>query len=268
VVDVHAPNIPRMFQARYLGTMAHVADHPDPDARRALFAALSSWAPAAPLELVAIAARVLERLDPLDPWELAIARAADAARARSTHPSFLTLADRLLAAAAADREPRKRGDQLARRRLCAWIAALARARHPNVSELLSRLADRLLAAPAFALEGARARIAAADNSELSRTLGDLCRTTTPLGALAIRDAAESAAQDARRSWTPEQALGAVDAVISGSPAERLAAAALVGAFGARWGWGSEWTDRLRTLRHDRDPDVQIASLEVLMEPGA
>lgn len=262
VVDVHAPNIASAFQARYLETMAVVADHPDPDTRRALLSALNSWAAAAPMEVAAIAARVLERLDPLDPWELALDRAADAARSRSTHESLLALVDRLLATAQADREPRKEGDQLARRRLCAWVAALARVRNPSVSELLSALAERLGAERAFAREAALARIAAATNAQVGEAICELCRTASPLGALAVRTAAESAARDGRRGWTAEQALGVVDIVMGGLPSARLAAPALVGAFGSRWGWGREWTDRLRTLRHDADPDVQIASLDV------
>ncbi len=266
LVEVHAPDVPRAFQKRYLGVMFGVADHAKTDARNALFQSLRSWAAAAPTDVVELAARVVERLDLLDPWRLAVDRLADGARSAATHDTLHLLAQHLKQAAAEDAEPAGERDQLPRRRLQALVWAMGSSRDETVLEVLGRIADVLVSDPTTWTLGARARIAAASNPRLGDTIAALSADASgPVRVAAVTDAARSAASDEARTWTQTEATLAIDRLATGDVPGRLARVALLSSFGTRWGWGPTWTRPLAELRSDGDADVRTAARDVALE---
>ena len=99
LVDVHAPNVPDTHRKRYLRLMARVVDHDDTAVRFALFQSLRSWLGAEPDVVADLSARVLERLDPLDPWSDAAELLADGCRSQTTHARLAQCVERVRTAA-------------------------------------------------------------------------------------------------------------------------------------------------------------------------
>ncbi len=261
VVEVSPGNIAQAHRARYVAVMARVADHADPTARAALFVALSQgWAVAAVEPTVRLAAKVIGRLDPLDPWRQAVSLLVEGTRSTATHMQIAGLVGELLDAAAADVAPAGERDQMPYQRMLATVNALSAARHPSAAALLERVAESLTAHGLGWLPGVRARVAATDNESLgSVVLGLLQRAPTATSGLAVGHAAVAAAQQSVRNWSSVQASSLVDALADGPPPARSIAARILATFGPRWGWSGPWTDRLARLRRDEDHDVQAAA---------
>jgi hypothetical protein len=264
IVEVPLGNVAQAHRARYLAIMAHAADHPDPTARAALFGALEAgWSTASPAQAVELAARVIGRLDLLDPWRTALRVIADGSRSHAAHPPIGGLVDGLRDAAIRDVAPAGERDQIAMQRLLEVIAHVASQRHPTTAVLLRSLAESLLAVPILWEVGVAARVAAATEAELASTVAELlAASATPRSSIAVERAAASAASDTTRQWTTEQAGQVVDLLLAGPPGTRVVASAMVAAFGPRWAWTDTWVGRLRRLREDPDLDVRSAARRV------
>lgn len=262
LVEVPSFTIAEAHRARYVATMASIADHPSPVARAALFTALTGgWWSAAPLPSVELATRVLGRGDLADPWRLAAQLVAEGARAQDAHPAILRVVVELAGAADRDVAPAGERDRLAHQRLLDVLGRLSAQRHPVVASLLEALAAALLASPTWWEEGARARLAAADNARLAVVCVELLRDApTPRMRHAVEELAATEAATSARSWSPEEAAGAL-AELRAASAGRAAARMLAG-FGPRWGWGAEWQRALAELREDPDLDARLAARSV------
>src|SRR5690606_24976339 len=162
LVEVPLVTLAEVHRARYLGTLLAVADHPSPAARAALFGALTGgWWIAGPRESAEAAARVVARLDPVDPWRVAVKLLAEAAQIRDGHSAIEALIAELAAAADRDVAPAGERDRVAQQRLIAVVEALLGDRHPLVLALLERLAARLRERPSSWELAVRLRLAAA-----------------------------------------------------------------------------------------------------------
>lgn len=261
VVEVSPANIAQAHRARYVAVMARVGDHPDPTARAALFGALlQGWAMADVEPTTRLAARVIGRLDPLDPWRQAVSLLVEGTRSTSTHPQIVGLVGELLEAAAADVAPAGERDQMPYQRMLATVNALSALRHPSATVLLEQVAESLGAHALGWTPSVRARLAATDNDSLGSVVLELLeQAPTVTSGLAVEHAAIAAARQAVREWSTAQASSLLDALGDGPPAARAIAARMLTTFGPRWGWGAPWTDRLASLRGDDDHDVQAAA---------
>ncbi len=261
VVEVPARNIAQAHRARYVEVMAKVADHPDPTARAALFNALQlGWAVAAVEPTVRLAARVIERLDPLDPWRAAVPVLVEGTRSTSAHPRIEELVGRLLEEATADVDPAGERDQMPYQRLLATVDALTTVHHPSAAVLLERVASSLAGHALGWAASVRARVAATSNDALGPVLLDLLEhAPTARSGLAVEHAATAAAAAPVRDWSAAHAGAVVDALGDGPPAARAMAARMLATFGPRWGWSTPWTERLARLRRDEEHDVHAAA---------
>lgn len=264
VVEVSVHNVPQVHRARYAEIMTRVADHDRPAACAALFEALSAgWALATVEPAVEVAARVVRRLHPLDPWRLATAVLGVAAASSSSHPPILDLVAALQSAAAADLAPAGERDQMPWQRLVAVIDTLSAAWNPRRSPLLERVAEVLLAQALTWTLGVRARLAAAASDTVGATALALIEAAPSTRAsLAVEHALHRVVQDAARAWDEDDALRLVEVLAAGSPAARVLAAQCLGVFGPRWAWQPRWVECLARLRNDGDADVQVAARAV------
>jgi hypothetical protein len=269
VVEASLGNIAERHRARYLQTMVTVADHPSPIARAALFTALASgWSLADPTLAVSVAARVIARMDLLDPWRSATMTVAAGGRSLATHASVVQLVEGLATAAEREVAPAGERDRMAHQRLSGVLEALARDRHPTSAVLLGTLATGLLGRLAWWSEGARLQIAATPNDRLATIILELLAAApTPRCVRAVEHAARAAAGMPARDWSVDAAEHACARFAEGSPAARLVAAAWVAELGPRWGWSTAWTDMLQRLREDSDLDVRTSAREVWMARG-
>lgn len=269
VVDVPLGNVAEPYRARYFQAMAVVADHGSPIARAASFEALASeWSLADPVGAVSLAARVIGRLDPLDPWMGAKTIVAEGGRSLATHAAIVELVEGLVAAADEQVAPAGELDRLAHRRLYGLLEALAPDRHLTTAVLLEGLANRLLARPQWWSDGARLRVAATPNDRLGAVLlALLAAAPTPRCTRALEDAARAAAALPSRAWEPELAERCAAELAEGPPAARVIAANCVEKFGRRWGWSTAWTSLLQRLREDPDLDVRTCAREVWLVRG-
>jgi hypothetical protein len=262
LVEVPLATVADAHRSRYLSTMAAVADHPSPSARAALFVALASgWSLAGPSAAVQLAVRVLARLDPVDPWQVAARVLAEGTRSSTDHATIERLIMDL--AAAADREvaPAGERDRIAHRRLVVVIDALLGERHPLGLALFERVAPGLLAQPHWWSLGVRLRIAATPNERVGVVSTELLFSApTPSMRRSVVDAARSAAELQARDWQPSEAAQVIADLREGDAARM--AVALLGAFGPRWGWGAEWVAELGELREHEDLDVRLAAREL------
>jgi hypothetical protein len=261
VVEVPLVNISEPYRARYLQVMVTVADHSSPIARAAFFGALSgAWSLADPTTAVAVAARVIARMDLLDPWRSAVTVMAEGGRSLATHGAIVALVEGLVAAAEHDVAPADERDRLAHQRLCGVLEALGRDRHPTAAVLLEALADHLLAQPDWWSEGARLRIAATPNERLGAViLALLAAAPTPRCTRAVERAARAAAAMPARAFTPDEAERCATELAEGPPAARMVAVRWVAELGPRWGWSAAWTGVLGRLREDPDLDVRTSA---------
>jgi len=264
VVEVAPFSVAQAHRARYVEVMATVADHPDPGVREALFGALArGWSLAAVESVATVAARVVERLDPLDPWRGALGVLREGMRSSSVHPIIERMIATLLAAATDDVAPAGERDQLPYQRLLATMEQLCAARHPAARAGLVRLIPPLLAHPLGWDAGVGARVALAANEQLAATVLELLEAApTPRRAQAVERAAAEAAARPNRRWSADEAGASIDTLSEGPTAARLAAVAMLPAFGPRWGWDAAWTERLARLRTDPDPDVRLEARRV------
>lgn len=269
VVDVPLGNVAEPYRARYLQAMVAVADHPSPIARAALFDALArEWLLADPTLAVTVAARVIARMDLLDPWRSATAVVAGGGRSLATHGAIVELVAGLVAAAGHEVAPAGERDRLAHQRVCGVLEALVRDRHPTTAVLLGALAEHLLARPDWWSDGARLRIAAAPNEQLGPTLlALLAAAPTPRCVRAVEQAARAAAALPSRDWEPQDAERCGTELAEGPPNARMVAAGWVAELGPRWGWSSAWTSVLQRLREDADLDVHTSAREVWLVRG-
>jgi hypothetical protein len=260
-VDVSPSAIAGPHRARYVAAMAAVVDHPDPEARAALFDALSAGWALADIDLaVRLAARVMEREDLADPASKAQTVLVEGARGASTHDAIVAVVTALSDASEVDVAPRGERDRLAHRRLLDLVDALVRVRHPVARSLASRLAGILLARPTTFAQGALLQLAGAERPAFGAALAGLCAAApSPRLAAATEDAACAVLYADLEAWSEREASAAVDVIASGGPALRVMAPALLGIFGPRWGWGEAWAGRLARLRIDDDIDVRIAA---------
>lgn len=266
VVEIPVANVPQAHRARYLEVMARVADHPDPTARAVLFGSLrGGWALAAVQFVTELAARVIGRLDPLDPWREALEVLAEGARSASTHASVLALVDGLRDGARTDVAPAGERDQMALQRLSAAVERLGKDRHPTAAALSHGVGEHLRVEPLTWSLGVDAEVAATPNDGLAVVLlSRLREAPSPRTCLDIERVAAAAAARSERQWSEPQARAAVDALREGSQPARLVAVAMLRELGPRWGWGPAWTERLGMLREDPDLDVRVASRRVFL----
>jgi hypothetical protein len=269
VVEVPLGNIAEPYRARYLQMMLAVADHGSPIARAALFEALArEWSLADPTGAVTVAAKVIARVDLLDPWVSAVKVVAEGGRSLATHGRIIELVDGLVAAADLEIAPAGERDRLAHRRLSGTLEALARDRHPSTAVLLGALAERLLARPDWWSDGARLRVAATPKDRLgAMILALLAEAPSPRCTRAVEQAARAAAAMPARDWACDVAERCVTALAEGPPAARTIATGWVAELGPRWGWSTAWTSLLQRLREDSDLDVRTSAREVWLVRG-
>lgn len=262
LIEVPLVNLPDMHRARYLSTMLAVADHPSPIARTALFTALASgWWIAGPRQSVESAARVIARLDPVEPWRVAARVLTEGVRATEGHAAIEALVAELAAAADRDVAPAGERDRIAQQRLIGVIDALLGDRHPLGLALLDRLARALLERPSAWSLGARLRIAAAPNERVGAVAAGLFSgAPTERMRRSVEDAARSAAELQARDWQSSEAAQAIADLREGGA--ELVAVAMLAVFGPRWGWGTEWVAELGELREHDDLDVRLAARAV------
>ena len=262
LVEVPLASIADVHRSRYLNAMLGVADHPSASARAALFQMLAAaWWTAGVRESIESAARVIVRLDPIDPWRAAARTLAEGARSSDGHAAIERSVAELVAAADRDIAPAGERDRIAHQRLVGVIEALLGVRHPLGLALLERLASTLLAMPHWWSLGVRLRIAAAPNEQLGVVGASLFHAApTPSSRATVEDACRSAAQLQARDWQASEAAQTIADLREGD-AERLAVA-LVAVFGPRWGWGAEWIAELAELREHADLDVRLAARSV------
>jgi hypothetical protein len=261
LVEVPIVTIAERHRVAYLELMLDAADHPSPVVRAALFIALGQrWSWVDPLAAVLVAARVVERLEPLDPWAGASRIVAGGAASEATHSSIEKLLETLTAAAQRELAPAGEHDRLAHRRFVALIDALERERHPTSLRLLESLAVKLLARPDWWSAGVRLRLAATPSEHLGARMLELVATApTTRSQGAIELAARNLASFALRDWSHEQAQAVVAELVEGPAAARIVGLAMLELFGRRWGWGEPWTGTLGRLRSDPDLDVSTAA---------
>jgi hypothetical protein len=262
LVEVPLTTIADVHRSRYLSTMAAVADHPSPTARAALFLALASgWSLAGPGTAVQLAARVLARLDVLDPWQAAARVLAEGTRSATEHATIERLIVELATAADRDVAPAGERDRMAHRRLVAVIDALLGDRHPLALVLFERVAASLLAQPNWWGLGVRLRLAATPNERVG-AVGTELFVSAPMPSMRsmVVDAARAAAELPARNWQPNEAAQVMADLREGDAAQ--VAVALLGVFGPRWGWGAEWVAELAELREHEALDVRLAAREL------
>ncbi len=262
LVEVPLVTIAAPHRARYLATMSLVADHPSAVARAALFGALASgWTLAAPLAALELAARVIARMDLLDPWRLATRVLAEGTRSSEAHDRIARLVAELTTHADREVAPAGERDRLAHQRLVGVLDALANDRHPVSAALLERIASTQLGDPTWWSAGAKLRVAAASNDQVARVCIELLASApTPAMQRGVEDAARSAAQLPARDWSASQASEALAELSASNEAgARVVALALLGVFGPRWGWTLDWVSALGQLREDPDLDVRLAA---------
>jgi len=264
VVEVPLGNVAEAYRARYLQAMTAVADHESPIARAAFFEVLArEWSLVDPIGAVNIAAKVIARMDLLDPWASAVKVVAEGGRSLTTHGSIIELVEGLVAAADEEIAPAGERDRLAHRRLSGVLEALAQDRHLTTAVLLGGLADRLLARPDWWSDGARLRIAATPNDGVGlAVLALLAAAPSPRCVRSVERAARAAAAMHTRDWASDVAERCASVLAGGPPAARTVAAAWVAKLGPWWGWSSAWTSRLQRLREDPDLDVRTSAREV------
>ncbi len=267
LVEVPLITVAEAHRERYVQTMIAVADHPSPIARAALFGALvNGWSLAAPLASVELAARVIARMNPTDPWQLAVRVLAEGARSSAAHPGIEQLVADLVVAADRDVAPAGERDRMAHRRLVGVIDGLASQRHPISATLLDRIATALLAEPHWWEAGARLRIAAAGNARVGEVSLELVRSAPTARMLrTVEDAAGAAASLLVRDWSLSEAEQVLADLRGG--AAGIVAVAMLAVFGPRWGWTAEWVAVLGQLRVDADLDVRLAARRVWVVSG-
>jgi hypothetical protein len=267
VVEVPLGNIAQAHRAKYFEVMAAVADHPGPIARKALFGALNQgWSLASPLAAVELAARVIARMDLLDPWRAAAMVMAGGTRSSAAHPILEQLIVGLVAAADREVAPAGERDRMAHQRLVGVIETIAVDRHPTSAALFERLATTLLTTPHWWGAGAQLRIAATPNEQVGSVCVELSALApTPRMSKVIEDAARAAAALAARDWSANEAQQVLADLREAGAG--VLAVAMLAIFGPRWGWSSEWTAELGELRDDSDLDVQIAARSVFLVVG-
>ncbi|MCA9649722.1 MAG: HEAT repeat domain-containing protein [Myxococcales bacterium] len=266
VVEVAVVNVAQAYRRRYLEVMMRVAEHPDPTARAALFGALrQGWSLAAVEEATALAAGVVGRLDPLDPWREALAVLVDGARSAAAHGAIVGLVEGLIDALRIDVAPAGERDQLPLQRLDATMEGLQAQRHPGAMVLLVELAQRLRAEPLAWALGVHADVAAASNEALAELLlARLRDAPSPRSRRAVEQAAAAAAEQVSRQWSETEGLAIVDALCGASNDARLVAVAMLRSLGPRWSWGPAWTERLARLREDPGLDVRLAARRLFL----
>ncbi len=259
LVEVPVATVAGAHRARYLEVMALVAEHPQPSARLALFNALrAGWSLAGPSVAVELGARVLQRLDPTDPWQSAVRVVADGARAREDHLTLEELVAELATSADRDVAPAGERDRCAHQRLVAVTEALLAQRQPAALELLAQLSLSLLAQPHWWSLGARLRVAAAPNAQLGKVSAELFFSApTPSLRQGVVEAAQAAAQLDARDWQSDDAAQVLADLRAEAAA--LVSVAVLAAFGRRWGWNAEWEGELAQLRNHADLDVLLAA---------
>jgi len=267
LVEVPLATVSDVYRLRYLSAMAAVADHPSPSARAALFLALTSgWSIAGPREAVELAARVIARLDALDPWRAAARVLTEGTRSSTTHVCIEALIAELAMAAERDVAPAGERDRIAHQRLVAVIDTLLGDRHPLALTLVERLAISLLAQPHAWELGAKLRLDAAPNERVGAVAAELFVAAPTAGLRrAVEAAVRSAAQLEARDWQPTEAAQALADLREGEAS--LLAVSLLAVFGPRWGWGLEWTAKLAELREHPDLDVRLAARAVWITNG-
>jgi hypothetical protein len=261
LVEVPIVTIAERHRVAYLKLMLDAADHPSPVVRASLFTALGQrWSWVDPLAAVRVAAHVVERLDPLDPWTAAARIVAGGAWSEATHPNIEKLLETLAAAAERELAPAGEHDRLAHRRFAALIDALERERHPISLGLLEALAGQFLARPDWWSAGVRLRLAAAPSERLGARIHELVAAMpTARSLVALELAARNLASFALRDWSRERAQSVVAELVEGPAAARIVALAMLDLFGRRWGWGEPWAGTLGRLRSDDDLDVRTAA---------
>lgn len=267
LVEVPLATVSDVYRPRYLGAMLAVADHPSTSARAALFDALASgWSIAGPREAVELAARVIARLDPLDPWRVAAQVLTVGMRSSSTHSSIQGLVAELVMAAERDVAPAGERDRIAHQRLVGVIDALLGDRHPLALALLERLAGDLLAQPHAWELGAKLELAAATNERVGAVGAELFHAAPTAGLRrAVEVAVRWAALLQPRDWQPNDAAQALADLREGEAS--LLAVLMLAVFGPRWGWGPQWVAELAELREHTDLDVRLAARAVWMVNG-
>lgn len=260
LVEVPMVTVAQAHRARYLAVMVEVADHASPIARASLFAGLlQGWASVDPVAVATLAARVITRLDPHDPWRLAARVMAEGGRSSVTHETIVSAIQTLIAASERDVAPAGERDRMAHQRLLGATESLMGDRHPTSFALLERLADALATNPHTWTIAAGLRLAATANPALARVCVELLdHSPTPRQRIAVEQAARAAALVDARDWSSEDALAQVETLEQRGAG--LVAVAMLASFGPRWGWGAAWTKVLARLReHPSDVDVRLAA---------
>lgn len=268
LVEVPIVTVAGRHRGAYLQLMLAAAEHPSPIVRASLFTALAQrWSWVDPLASVDRAARVVERLDPLDPWAAAARIVAGGAASEPTHPIIERLLETLTAAAELELAPTGENDRLSHRRVAALIDALEHERHPISLRLLEALAAKLLARPEWWSVAVRLDLAATPSERLGARILELiavCPTARSLTAIEL--AARNLASLALRDWSREQAQRIVAELAEGPAHARIVALAMLEPFGRRWGWGEPWESTLGRLRSDADLDVRTAARALWLGP--
>lgn len=261
LVEVPIVTIAERHRVAYLQLMLSAAEHPIPVVRASLFTSLGQrWSWIDPLAAVRVAARVVERLDPLDPWAAAARIVAEGASSEATHSILARLLETLVAAAEREIEPAGEHDRLAHRRIAGLLDALERERQPVSLQLLDALAVEFLARPDWWSAGVRLRLAATPSEHVgARILELVAAAPTARSLAAIELAGRNLASFALRDWSREQAEAVVAELVAGPAAARVVGLAMLEPFGRRWGWGEPWVGTLGRLRSDADLDVRTAA---------
>jgi hypothetical protein len=261
LLEVPIATVAEVYRPAYLRLMLRTADHPNPIVRTALFTALEQrWSWVDPPAVVHVAARVVERLDPVDPWGTAARIVASGASSQAAHTSIERVCEALVAAADRGLAPAGEQDRPAHRRLAALLDAMERERHPVSLRLLDGLAGQLLAKDDWWSAGVRLRLAATASEQIGeRVLELIARVPSPRSLVAIELAVRGVAGLAARDWAREQAEQVVGELVNGSVAARIVGLAMLEPFGRRWGWGTPWVGMLSRLRADTDLDVRTTA---------
>lgn len=265
LVEVPLATVADVHRSRYLSAMLGVGDHPNPGARAALFESLAGgWWIVGPHAAVELAARVIARVDPVDPvdpWRAAARVLVEGTRSSDSHALIEGLIATLIAAADRDVAPAGDRDRMAHQRLVGVIELLLAIRHPPGLALLERLALTLLATSHWWSLGARLRIAAAPNQRVGAVAVELLvGAPSSSSRRVVEDAARSVAQLQARDWQANEAALVIGDLREG--AAELVAVALLAVFGPRWGWGAAWVAELGELREHDDLDVRLAARSV------
>jgi hypothetical protein len=268
LVEVPIVTIAERHRPAYLKLMLAAAAHPSPVVRASLFTSLGQrWSWVDPLASVRVAAGVVERLDPLDPWAAAARIVAGGASSEATHPIIERLLETLAAAAERELAPAGENDRLAHRRFAALIDALERERHATSLRLLEALALGLLGRPDWWSAGVRLRLAATATERLGmRILELIAMAPTARSLAAIELAARNLSSFALRDWSREQAQAVVAELVASDAKARLVGLSMLELFGRRFGWGQPWEGTLERLRSDADLDVRTAARALWLSP--